>query len=202
MDASEILIGRHYKRSDWRYQECRKVLEIRNGRLVYVVARVNTTKVVKLATFAKWAGYLVPPEEPADPYTLFCHAAGTDVHHTYKPGRSFAMSYWYSLNGQATYAESPCMTGGDDGFLFDVRNLPEKYRDGLEIQVKCGLDQGHMSPLEACRRERAAHCAAISAALIDGFDILANERACREKQWAEDEDRNARALAHDDDFPF
>lgn len=190
-----IEVGKFYRRSPHIYDGVRYAQALEGNTVDFICMGRMQRQRVNAKRFAQSHPYQVPAHEPVKPYAHIITVGEQQVWHTYK--QSFPMQFWYSLHAHELFAE-----GSNEWHLFDVRALPERYTSGLEISVS-RLD-GVLSPLDASRRERAAHCAAIARALADGFDIrrhqtALNERAAQEQQrWRE---RRA-ALPDNPDIPF
>jgi hypothetical protein len=97
---------------------------------------------------------------------------GVKIYHSWKGAQ--AQTFWYALtpNHQAE-------GGGQD---FDVRRLPEAYRQGLEVEV-------HNNPadpeawLQKSERMFQAHKEAIRRAIDGGHDFLTDKRPATVRFW-------------------
>jgi|GEM_PF-6887943 len=170
-----IHVGKHYRRSAHQYNETRKVISICEGDIHYLLVQSMESRKVKASSFAKFAGYELPTGEPANRYARVLTVGEQAVWYVFK--YNFPMTFWYSLDCQAIYAETPFAGAEDHQHHFDVRKLPECYLTGLDIEGRIDREGScDLSRLEMGQRHLAAHTIAIGRALADGFDIRAHQQ--------------------------
>jgi len=174
MAPDEIAPGRHYvggpglSGEDYRYYQSRRVLAIQRGQVHYAET-YRPPKIVALKTFAKWATRPLKPAEPANPYAMVLTFGRRAIWHVYRQGSK--ESFWYSLHHQEIYDERELTELTSRHHWFDVRDLPNSYRDGFDIEPYPSFSAataGGLSPLECEMRRRNGHIAAIALALRDG----------------------------------
>lgn len=97
-----------------------------------------------------------------NPPLLLCHK-GTPIYHMMKDG--IAMSFWYSLSKEGGREAEDNDRALLDGF--DVREIPEKYRDGLDLEAvwRKLVTSGHHN------RWSLTVAVVIRKALNDGYDL-------------------------------
>lgn len=94
---------------------------------------------------------------------LFIEVDKTKVFYCLHDREKVPLGYWYCLDPLGIPGQ---LVGPGYKFTFDVRELPQEYRDGLTIEVRPYL--GHNSYCQ----ERLAHAEAIKRAITSGYDIL------------------------------
>lgn len=185
----------------YRYGRVRRFLDFVAGNAVFVEICTMEIRSVKAATFIKWVARELAPGEAIKPYAHVLTVGEQSIWHVYK--YRFPMEFWYSLSASAVIAEPPGAIGDDQDHHFDVRDLPERYRAGLEIECMArSVGLPGLSPLDASRREHSAHIAAIGRALADGFDIRANQTEANERRERERATERGQWAALDEEIPF
>jgi len=118
------------------------------------------------------------PFKPTPARSTFMRHRQAVIYFTFK--HPWPMQFTYSLSPKALWAECPPAKMDDIHHQFDVRDLPERYRENLPINTGKTLADPVAMPQEfwtlAIQLERYAHRLAIFRALEDGFDILAHQK--------------------------
>ncbi len=115
------------------------------------------------------------------------------------------MEYWYVFTDEADSKGEET----DPLNCVDVRTLPAKYIDGLNLSwLPIGKRKGGRIPMPTCgmiANQMYAHQVALSRAVTDGFDFEAHAQAEQQRLVDEDRARLARLATqppYDDDVPF
>jgi hypothetical protein len=141
--------------------------------------------VANMATFKRAFPVRLSPEQVPVPRAHVLTVGETSIWHAFK--HPWALEYAYSTNAHALFCDGPEELMPDTDFHFDVRDLPDRCREGLTLDWMMSppaISKGFDSWVFVAA-QRSSHVIAIARAIAFGDLATHGEiRAVAQTRWA------------------